>query len=78
MNTYFTAIEIADKLNKKVKTHFEFSGVPKGTQGVVYAAYKSSKDQYGVTILWKRWEGDTLKDGFSKDEYIQFLEELPE
>jgi hypothetical protein len=77
------------KLNVRVKTLVEWSGVPIGTQGVIDEDYGT-----GVTVAWdlpfgivkpgyrfdikdpKTWPFNTgiCRDGFDKETELQFLE----
>lgn len=75
MNKYFGS-EVPGKLGREVKSLRDFSGVPKDTHGTVVDYWKADKGRYGVDILWHRFAGDTLKDGFSKSDYDEFLEEV--
>jgi hypothetical protein len=71
---YWKENELTSVMGARIVTTRDFSGVPIGTIGHVVESYKMGKNEYGVMILWKRFAGDTLKDGFSKDEYEQFLQ----
>lgn len=73
---YFTAYEVQEKIGKCVKTLREFSGVPSGTIGTVTRSYQAGKAAYGLDITWLRPGKSSLTDGFSKDEYYQFLVEV--
>lgn len=74
LGNYFTKSEARSKIGKRIKTNREFSGVPVNTCGTVVGMYKyaGSKD-CGLNITW---DGLHLIDGFSKDEYEAFLEEI--
>jgi hypothetical protein len=81
--TYYEREEANSKIGKKIRTLHEFSGVPEGTTGTVLNAYKVTeyppKNRYGLTIQWDLLNLDgiyqPILDGFSKDEYEQFLQE---
>lgn len=78
---YFSLSEAQSKLGKHIRTLVSFADVPAGTHGRVAKYYKacewtSKKPVFGLDIAWTRFLGDTLTDGFSKGEYLQFLEEL--
>ena len=75
MSRYFSKDEAQSKLGRNIRTKVDFSGVPAGTKGFVYNYYNhSGTKNYGVEIKWGL--DQHLVDGFSKDEYDQFLEEL--
>jgi len=50
------------KMGLKVRTIAEFSGVPKGTIGVVESQPRSWPDAPSVAIHWQRHPGDLLID----------------
>lgn len=70
MSTYFTHAEAKSKLGKTVKTKTVFFQLPHGSIGKVIDIYKMG-NLYGLSVSW----GD-LADGFSKDDYEEFLEEV--
>lgn len=79
MNKYFTWQEASAKMGRRIRTKVYFADVPAGTEGVVcnwYPMGDRRKQEAGVEINWRRWIGDSLKDGFSKDEYQDYLEEI--
>ena len=74
--TYFTEDEAEEKIGKKIFTMYEFAGVPKYTTGIVSGMYTSSEGK-GLDITWDLPSlCRPLTDGFSKDEYEQFLREI--
>ena len=79
MTEYFTKNELPI-IGTKVKALREFSGIPEGTIGVIVGFYQHDAHYdtifYGVDIRWNRWENDRLIDGFSKGEYLAYLQEL--
>ena len=78
---YFTAVEVMKKLGQKIRTKVAFSGVPKGTTGTVTGSYGEKEKRLDIT-----WDlpctadgiprQKPLVDGFRKDEYEEFLEEI--
>jgi len=80
MTTHFTYSGALDKQGKKIRTLQEFSGVPAGTTGTVtgmYHRFSSKENNYGLDISWDLPDRlRPLVDGFSKDEYEEFLEEI--
>jgi hypothetical protein len=74
LNEYFREYEASRKIGRMIKTNIEFSGVPKDTRGMVVDIYPHNKDNWGVSIQWSL--DHKLVDGFSKTEYVQFLEEV--
>jgi hypothetical protein len=74
---YFSKDEAHRKVGRRIRTKVNFADVPAGTIGRVDRVYHyQPTHNYGIDIVWERYSGDTLRDGFSKDEYNQFLEEL--
>jgi hypothetical protein len=74
---YFTKSEAGKKVGKTIQTMFKFAEVPAGTCGTVITIYKANWDDkkgYGVNITWKL--PCPVTDGFSKDEYEEFLVEV--
>lgn len=75
--THFTRREALGKLGKKIKTLRHFSGVPAETTGTVTGMYACG-NSFGLDITWDLpGRARPLVDGFSKDEYEQFLQEIP-
>ena len=74
LNEYFREYEAARKIGRMIKTNIEFSGVPKDTRGMVVDIYQHNHMDFGVSIQWSL--DHKLVDGFSKTEYVQFLEEV--
>jgi hypothetical protein len=73
----FTDVEVESKIGKKIRTNHEFSGVPLGTTGTVLRSYEYSDGGFGLEIQWDlKGRMKPLVDGFSKDEYDEFLEEI--
>ncbi len=70
MPTYFTHTEAKSKLGKKVKAKVSFYQIPRGTIGMVTDMYKMG-NLYGLEVSWGEFT-----DGFSKDDYEEFLEEI--
>jgi hypothetical protein len=75
MNTYFSRHECPVP-GTEVKSLVEFSGVPVGTKGMVVGNWAMGKGRWGVTVQWIRAIGGPLSDGFSKNEYQSFLQEV--
>lgn len=80
VSEYFSEKEAEAKIGKIVITLKEFSGVPMYTIGEVNRIY-GDRNMWGVDIEWKFAHSDknkhkSLIDGFSKDEYSQFLQEV--
>lgn len=79
VNEYFT-YEEADLLSRKkmrVRSMVNFSGVDAGTTGQVTGWYAHPGQKYGVNIQWDLpGRAHPLVDGFSKAEYVRFLEEV--
>lgn len=74
LGEYFTKQEAQSKIGKRIKTNHEFVDVPVNTCGTVSGTYKySGSNDYGLDI---KWDELPFTDGFSKDEYEEFLEEL--
>lgn len=76
-NKYFTEEEAERKLGKLVISLIEFSGISVGTVGEVVRKY-GDKKTWGLDIKWLfiHTKRNSITDGFSKDEYEEFLEEL--
>jgi len=74
---YFSESEAAEKIGKSVRSLRDFSDIPTGTTGTVLRSYKHSNGEIGIDIQWNLPGRRTpLIDGFSKDEYNQFLVEV--
>lgn len=74
---YFTLAEAREKVGKKIRSLREFSGVPAGTTGTVLRSYEYNDGNVGLDIQWDlpgRYK--PLVDGFSRDDYERFLEEV--
>ena len=71
MPTYFPHTEAKSKLGKTVRTKIPFYNLPNGSIGKVIDIYKMQWPGFGVVVDW----GD-ITDGFSKDDYEEFLEEV--
>lgn len=75
---YFSQGEALAKVGHKIRTLIEFSGVPKGTTGIVL---EPNDRLVSLPIQWDLPErpygaySKPLVDWFSKDEYEKFLEE---
>lgn len=81
MSTYFTEDEAKEKVGKEIKTRYAFAGVPEGSAGKVTGIFEipfSSVNRFGVYVTWRIPNAPSIPmiDGFSKDEYEQFLEEI--
>jgi hypothetical protein len=74
MTNYFSKDEARSKIGKDIKTLTRFADIPIGTTGKVVEAYKMDFGAFGLMIQWNI--SDTIKDGFSKDEYEEFLDEV--
>lgn len=76
ISKYFTKSEADKKVGTKIRTLREFSGVPQYTTGKVTGTYEVTEG-CGLDITWDiAHTFKPLTDGFSKDEYDQFLQEL--
>lgn len=72
-NKYFIQEESLVKIGKRIRTDVEFSGVAKGTEGIVSEADASGT----VAIVWDMPERQKpLMDWFSKTEYEKYLTEI--
>jgi len=75
-NEYFSLNELPST-GTRVVSVVEYSGVPRGTEGVVIGNWQiCGGKEYGIEIKWKRFPDDTLTDGFSKTDYEMGLKEL--
>lgn len=76
-NKYFSKEDAEKKLGKMVISLREFSGIPIGSVGRVASIY-GMKNEYGLDIRWLfiHTKKHRVVDGFSKDEYKEFLQEL--
>lgn len=73
-----TEAEALARIGKKIRTRREFSGVPVGTTGTVIRPFQFGDGTFGLDIQWDLpGRGRPLVDGFSKEEYEGFLEEVP-
>jgi len=72
MSTYFTLPEAQSKLRCRIVTTVPFVDVPANDTGIVTSYYKMGK-LYGLQIKWDRMD---IIDGFSKDDYEEFLREV--
>lgn len=71
---YFTPEEAQAKVGKRIRTLVEFSGVPKGTNGVVLPP---TDKLVSLPIQWALvGRLKPLVDWFTKWEYEKYLEEL--
>ena len=76
LGRYFSKQEAESKLGERIRTNREFATAPLHTEGIVSGTYKfagASRPLYGLDITW---DGDYGTDGFSKDDYEEFLEEI--
>lgn len=77
MNEYFTQLEASAKIDRTIQSLRDFSGVPKGTIGIVVESYSHTKKDCGISIQWSIPNRQyPLTDGFSKSEYEEFLVEI--
>jgi len=73
----FAAEEAFSRVGKRVKTLVDFSGVPKGTEGVVSRADRSGAEGYTLAIQWDMpGRSSPLTDWFTKSEYERYLAEI--
>ena len=74
---YFSEEEMNAKIGKLVLSLRNFSNVPVGTVGKIVGGYQRGKKS-GLDIEWLfvHQNRGKLIDGFSKDEYNNFLVEL--
>ena len=64
-------------VGRSVKALREFSGIPKGTVGMVTEVYNLGRKHSGVTVEWTTTGGYKVKDGFGRDAHFdetQWLE----
>jgi hypothetical protein len=83
---YFDKATAVSKVGKKIQTIVGFSGVPKGTTGMVIKADIASHSMltrgapdelYDLAIEWELpHRCKPLVDWFTKDEYERFLREV--
>jgi hypothetical protein len=77
----FTQAEVEAKVGKKIRTKVEFSGVPKGSTGIIVRADNMGRE-WDVVIEWNLaprqfgMKKKGLEDWFTKYEYEKYLEEL--
>ena len=73
---HFTEAEAKKMIGIKVRTLWEFSGVPAGTTGTV-KGYYGYPNRSCLDISWDLpGRSRPFVDGFSKEEYYQFLEQI--
>ena len=70
MSTHFTHPEAESKLGKMVILKTPLYQLPRGTTGRVVDTYKMGSG-FGLVVHW-----GNMFDGFSKDDYERFLEEV--
>jgi hypothetical protein len=76
---YFCEDEALALVRRRIRTRVPFSGVPEGTEGAVMRADEvhPGRGCYDVAIQWNLpGRVKPLVDGFSKEEYQRFLEEI--
>lgn len=73
---YFTLQEAKQKVGKRIVTKVAFSGVSKGTEGIVSQA-DGTEDRATVAVVWDISRNQPLMDWFSKEEYVNYLQEVP-
>lgn len=71
----FTEEEAHAKIEQTVRSLRAFSGVPKGTLGVVRGIYPRGNGRFGLDIQWNVIRNRPFIDEFTKEEYHLFLEE---
>ena len=71
-STYFTLPEAQSKLRRRIVTTVPFVDIPANSTGMVTSYYKMG-ELYGLTI---KWDHINVEDGFSKDDYEEFLREV--
>ena len=71
-STYFTLPEAQSKLRRRVVTTVTFVDIPANSTGMVTSYYKMGK-LYGLMV---KWDHINVEDGFSKDDYEEFLREV--
>lgn len=77
MPVYFSAVEGAMLLGRRVRSLRAFSGLEEGTEGVVVATWSApSGEGVGIDVEWSIRGGLPLVDGFSADEYRDCLVEV--
>ncbi|MEE9593159.1 MAG: hypothetical protein V3W28_06240 [Thermoplasmata archaeon] len=65
-------------VGRRVKSLMDFSGIPRGTVGLVKSHYKDGPHE-GVMVEWTTTSGTLLQDGFGRDDEFdetQWLEVL--
>jgi len=82
---HFSNAEAQGYVGKRIRTRVEFSGVPRGTTGVVIRADSAGKSKtfgkeatevFDLAIQWDLERQDALVDWFTREEYQKFFEEL--
>lgn len=69
--------DLREAIGKRVKALREFSGIPKGTIGVVDEYYTiESSDRKGIIVRWKTSSWAEVRDGFSRDKAFDETEWL--
>ena len=63
-------------MGKRIVTKMPFSGVPKDTEGIVSQA-DGTEDRATVGIVWDISRSQPLMDWFNKEEYGNYLQEVP-
>lgn len=72
--------DLEDLVGRKIRSLMDFSGVPKGTEGIIEKAYDIGQRHSGVMVKWtNNPSGNPLSDGFGRDakfDETQWLEVL--
>lgn len=74
---YFTHEEAEAKIGKEVESLVKFSGVPKGTRGIVKRADPSGQEGYTVGIEWRLPHRGEQGVGGDESECLIFASEKP-
>ncbi len=72
-------LPMSDLVGKRVRSLMDFSGIPKGTVGVVESHYTGPGNHEGVMVEWTTTSGTMVRDGFDRDDEFdetQWLEVL--
>ncbi len=64
--------ELDNLVGRRVRSTMDFSGIPKGTEGVVKSHYIEGIPPHahheGIMVEWRTTSGTLLQDGFGRDE----------
>lgn len=75
MDEYFTESEARKLEGQRLKTNREFSGIEKGTTGIV-KKIDNYGDDWTIGLKWRTTNGNSIVDWFTKTEYEKYLEKI--